>query len=250
MVVALSTTDDANTPLSLSGTAKSLSRNPLGVIALFIVVIYALGSLVIHQASTQFFEHPAHPAVLFLAGFPVCVLGVFAWLVGFRHRNLYAPQDYRNEAFFVGDIKAPVELSDSKISTALTSDRSALQAEGQDEDALNESYKDLCSLNFSLLHSAKVIQQPTRTDQGRYHVRIWIEQLLPNGNQLHHIERVSYRLWDDFEPKILTTRNINSSFDLWLAVYGEFPVIAQITLKNGSSIQLQRYIDLPGRPAD
>jgi len=95
---------------SMYETAKSLARNPLGIIALFIVLVYAVASVVISLAKAEFYENPFHPAVLFLAIFPPIVLGVFAYLVAKHHRNLYAPQDYRDEGHFFGDLKVPSAL--------------------------------------------------------------------------------------------------------------------------------------------
>jgi uncharacterized membrane-anchored protein len=74
-------------------TAKSLARNPLGIIALFIVLVYAVASVVISLAKPESYANPFHPAILFLAIFPLVVLSVFAYLVAKHHRNLYAPQD-------------------------------------------------------------------------------------------------------------------------------------------------------------
>jgi energy-coupling factor transporter transmembrane protein EcfT len=81
---------------SMFETAKSLSRNPLGIIALFIVLVYAVASVVISFAKAEFYQNPFHPAVLFLAIFPLVVLSVFTYLVAQHHRNLYAPQDYKD----------------------------------------------------------------------------------------------------------------------------------------------------------
>jgi hypothetical protein len=79
-------------------SAKTLARNPLGIIALFIVLVYAVASIVITFAKPVFYHNPFHPAVLFLAVFPIVVLGAFTYLVAERHMNLYAPQDYKDQA--------------------------------------------------------------------------------------------------------------------------------------------------------
>jgi len=99
-----------NNDSSMYEAAKSLARNPLGIIALFIVLVYAVASVVISLAKAEFYQNPFHPAVLFLAIFPVVVLGVFTYLVARHHRNLYAPQDYKDEVHFFGGLKIPSVL--------------------------------------------------------------------------------------------------------------------------------------------
>lgn len=79
--------------LDLGGTATKLSRTPLGIIALFIVLVYAMASLVLatgripDQASVT-------PLIWFMVLFPVVVFGGFVWLVATRPRNLYGPGDF------------------------------------------------------------------------------------------------------------------------------------------------------------
>src|SRR5262249_15857055 len=83
-----------NMPLREFGaTAKSLSRNPLGIIALFIVLVYGLACLVIITGGSL---TPLErlPIVYFLIAFPFVVIGVFTYLVSFRADQLFAPGDY------------------------------------------------------------------------------------------------------------------------------------------------------------
>jgi CheY-like chemotaxis protein len=86
--------------ISLAGSARHLSRNPLGIIALFIVLIYALASLV-GGFSDKLTPAERLPVVWFLILFPVLVLIVFAWLVSRHHAKLYSPADYREDSAFI-----------------------------------------------------------------------------------------------------------------------------------------------------
>ncbi len=81
-------------------TATGLARNPLGIIALFIVLIYGFASLVV-GLSGSLTTHERLPLIWFLAVFPVVVLLVFAWLVSKHHAKLYAPTDYRQDESFI-----------------------------------------------------------------------------------------------------------------------------------------------------
>lgn len=81
-------------------TAVKLSQGPLGIIALFIVLIHGFASLVLGLADDTLGETNRSILVWFLVLFPVGVFGVFAWLVSTHHANLYPPQAFQNEEHF------------------------------------------------------------------------------------------------------------------------------------------------------
>jgi len=81
-------------------TAKSLARNPLGIIALFIVLVYGFASLVTTFAGSLTSAERL-PLIYFLIVFPILVLGVFAWLVSKHSGKLFAPSDFKNEENYV-----------------------------------------------------------------------------------------------------------------------------------------------------
>ena len=78
---------------SFGGIAQRLSRNPLGIIALFIVLIYGIACLTfgfsknLSSLAISFF-------VAFILIYPLIVLLVFYNLVTKHHTKLYAPQDF------------------------------------------------------------------------------------------------------------------------------------------------------------
>jgi hypothetical protein len=80
-------------------TAVKLSQSPLGIIALFIVLIHGFASLVL-GFSENLGEGNRSVLVWFLVLFPAFVFTVFAWLVGTRHVKLYPPTAFRNENLF------------------------------------------------------------------------------------------------------------------------------------------------------
>ncbi len=233
---------------SMYETAKSLARNPLGIIALFIVLVYAVASVVISLAKPDFYGNPFHPAVLFLAIFPLVVLIVFAYLVAKHHRNLYAPQDYKHEGHFFGDLKVPSVLGSGTGGVA-TSDTSGTRTDSQIVSSIEDAYKNLVSFGIVLIHQTEIVQQRTSPKSGRYRVRVWIESI-ERQRPISDIASVTYHVWHDFNPSVLSTSDKASNFDLWLSVYGEFPVLALVTTKSGETYELQRFIDLPGRPPD
>jgi len=85
---------------SFAESTKHLARNPLGIIALFIVLIYAFASLVV-GFSSKLTSTERLPIIWFLILFPAMVLVVFAWLVSCHHAKLYAPADYRGDSAFI-----------------------------------------------------------------------------------------------------------------------------------------------------
>ena len=81
-------------------TAKGLARNPLGIIALFIVLIYGFAALTL-GFNSRLEAAERVPLVWFLVLFPVAVLILFGWLVSRHHEKLYAPSDYRSDDIFL-----------------------------------------------------------------------------------------------------------------------------------------------------
>jgi CheY-like chemotaxis protein len=80
-------------------TAARLSKNPLGIIALFIVLVYGFASYV--TSASQLTPAERMPVIYFLVFFPVIVLAVFGWLVSQHWRKLYGPGDYKDENNYV-----------------------------------------------------------------------------------------------------------------------------------------------------
>jgi len=85
---------------TFGNVAKSLARNPLGIIALFIVLVYGFASLVT-AFGDSFTAAERLPLIYFLVLFPILVLGVFAWLVSRHSGKLFAPSDFQNEDNYV-----------------------------------------------------------------------------------------------------------------------------------------------------
>jgi len=78
----------------------ALTKNPLGIIGLFISLIYGFGSIVI-TFSKDLSANEKAPLIWFLVLFPVLVLIAFVYLVVFHHKKLYGPGDYKDEQNFV-----------------------------------------------------------------------------------------------------------------------------------------------------
>lgn len=82
-------------------TAEKLSGNPLGIIALFIVLLYGIAGLVLTASASSLVTAERMPLIWFLVIFPFLVLFVFAWLVSQHHTKLYAPKDFVSDEAFL-----------------------------------------------------------------------------------------------------------------------------------------------------
>lgn len=91
------------TVAGFSSTAKELAKNPLGIIALFIVLIYGFAAIALVATSAFSVLQPEErlPLIWFLVLFPVLVLLIFGWLVSSHHEKLYAPSDYKSDDAFL-----------------------------------------------------------------------------------------------------------------------------------------------------
>lgn len=103
--------------------AKGLARNPLGIIALFIVLIYGFAALTL-GFNSHLEASERLPLVWFLVLFPVIVLSLFGWLVIQHNEKLYAPSDYRSDDSFLKR-----KEQSERYSTQITANQELLKTE-------------------------------------------------------------------------------------------------------------------------
>jgi CheY-like chemotaxis protein len=84
---------------SFGKTAATLSRSPLGIIALFLALIYGITALL--AASSSLSPSERLPLIYFIIFFPLLILGVFAWIVVRHPTHWFGPSDFRNEENYV-----------------------------------------------------------------------------------------------------------------------------------------------------
>lgn len=82
-----------------SESAEGFTKSPLGIIALFIVLVYGFASLVV-GLNQNITDHIA-PLIYFMVFFPVLVFFGFLWLVAKHHKKLYGPSDFKDEENFL-----------------------------------------------------------------------------------------------------------------------------------------------------
>ncbi|MCK4947435.1 MAG: hypothetical protein KAQ99_09690 [Candidatus Aureabacteria bacterium] len=81
--------------------ARDLARNPLGIIALFISMIYGFATLLLNSSADKLSQEERFPLVVFIVIFPLFVLLAFYRLVTKHHGKLYAPSDYKYDQSFL-----------------------------------------------------------------------------------------------------------------------------------------------------
>lgn len=130
---------------SFAQTARGLARNPLGIIALFIVLAYGFAALVTAFASSLTTAERL-PLIWFLVIFPVLVLVAFSWLVSRHSGKLFAPSDFKNEDNYVkmqmaaaaslaaASTKPNAPISETDIRKIVDAVRQAMPVRSQDTD--------------------------------------------------------------------------------------------------------------------
>ena len=94
---------------SFGNFAIKLARNPLGILALLVVLVYGIAG---YAASSSAFQ-PGERIILvwFMVLFPLIVLFTLYQLVTKHHDKLYAPSDFTNEDNFVRLLEGRIEAS-------------------------------------------------------------------------------------------------------------------------------------------
>ncbi|MBQ4013777.1 MAG: hypothetical protein II610_00785 [Treponema sp.] len=95
--------------MNIEKNAVKLSHNPLGIIALFILLIYGFATLLFGFNGNVFSDGQRWWFVCFLTTFPLIVLIVFTILVIKHHYKLYAPTDFEDEKNWLYGIISPKE---------------------------------------------------------------------------------------------------------------------------------------------
>lgn len=80
-------------------SAKGFTKSPLGIIALFIVLVYGFATIAVTFGSNL--KDYVAPLIYFLVLFPVVVFIGFLWLVSKHSDKIYGPSDFKNEDNFM-----------------------------------------------------------------------------------------------------------------------------------------------------
>ena len=123
--------------------ANGMTRNPLGIIALFVSLIYGFACLVLSSSLKNLVtEYERLPLIWFIIIFPVIILLAFIYLVVNHHTKLYAPSDFRgDDAFFKNmdnkRIKQRQEDEAKTLESAPKNENIELEVEKETESKIN-----------------------------------------------------------------------------------------------------------------
>jgi len=204
----------ANPVQNFGETAKGLARNPLGIIALFIVLIYGLACLVVGTGKLESSERL--PMIWFLVMFPVIVLGVFTWLMAYHHHKFYSPEDVGADRFV------------AMIPTIL-------KAPDKGEQVTEN--------HLALVHSSwRYAKKDSEFKKDMYAFHVIVQG---NEEVLDRIEYVKYSLHPTYPNPNQVVTDRKSHFKLKELAWGESNVRAEVKIKGQEqTIKLNRYINL------
>lgn len=136
-------------------SAKEFSKNPLGIIALFISLIYGFATLLLNSSATNLEIFERYTIILFIVIFPVIVLFTFYKLVTEHHWKLYAPKDYNNDNSFLRALspKEKDEILEKEIlESQITSTDNSKNSKVNHQELKNEILKIEDNIIKSLEH--------------------------------------------------------------------------------------------------
>lgn len=113
--------------------ASQFIRNPLGLIGLFIVLIYGFGALVA-GASPELTTDQRWVLVWFVVLFPPIVLSALYRLVTRHHSKLYAPADWKDERLLYGP-QTLEQITQRETREAVALEEEPVQVEIPPQDA-------------------------------------------------------------------------------------------------------------------
>jgi Holliday junction resolvase-like predicted endonuclease len=170
--------------------------NPLGIVALFISLIYGMSALLLGTSIHALSASNQTILVIFIVSFPFVVLGVFGWLVARHHMKLYGPSDYRTDKSFLDALgtlppsevgkRLEREVSESTDAQITSDDAGSVSSDRRTQDSRTASINltagsgKSMSLKQAFLNEALVFQALQNEFRGsvRRNVR------LPNGPEV------------------------------------------------------------------
>ncbi|NTU99495.1 hypothetical protein HGA64_05850 [Candidatus Falkowbacteria bacterium] len=224
-------------PIKDFGTvAQGLAKNPLGIIALFIVLIYGFACLVV-GASNQLQADERTPIVWFMVLFPVIVLGVFGWLVSCHHKKLYAPSDFKNEDHFLEAVKP--ELNELKFISPDANNSSDTKLIGSTADDWAHTRNNIYESNRGLF-IAHLLEQSNRQGQ-EYDIFIYL--IRHKNMEFSDIDKAEFFFGHYWGNKIYVGSKVGELIGVKTSAYGPFLALCRVTFKDGSSVMINKYID-------
>ena len=97
-----------------SDSAIGFTKSPLGIIALFMVLVYGFATLALTFGNN--IKENLSPLIYFLVFFPIIVFFGFLWLVSEHHNKIYGPSDFKDEGVFLEYTKYAKAMASTAVS--------------------------------------------------------------------------------------------------------------------------------------
>jgi hypothetical protein len=242
-------------------TARGLAQNPLGIIALFIVLVYGFASLVVGIGANL---DPTSTIVLvwFMVLFPVLVLGVFAWLVSRHHWKLYSPRDYGKGEFLQAAAQAHPGLQNLPVVRSTPSQQSPTTqheslstqpipseqpSEEFSREALNPATlaerieeREQLYKHFRGVFIVHVLAPSVREEQD-YDIFLYLKR--HRDEPISDVTKAEFFFGRHWGNRIYEGQREGDIIGLRLSAYGPFLCTCLVTFDDGKQVSLYRYID-------
>lgn len=123
--------------------AKNFTRNPLGIIGLFITLVYGFANLLLGFSGNNLDNSQKWIMVIFVVKFPICILIAFIYLVTCHHTKLYAPSEYKNEENFLSGLNIEKGNNTNKINKEVETIESTAKELEEEEKELKAKSNEL-----------------------------------------------------------------------------------------------------------
>ena len=225
-------------------TATGLSKNPLGIIALFIVLVYGFASLVV-GFNSSFETIEKLPLIWFLVIFPVFVLVVFGWLVSQHHEKLYAPSDYKEEKNFVATHNPSLQKLEyakpNPVSSAMISSGSKSKSLDQSSEEGRENHRNAIyarNKGYFLTH----VIEPSEKENQAYDIFIYLVR--HKSKDYSNVKSTEFFFGSYWGNKIYEGSKVEENLiGLKTSAYGEFLCTCRVVFSDDEEVILERYID-------
>lgn len=218
-------------------TAQGLAKNPLGIIALFIVLIYGFACLVV-GASSNLAAAERSPIIWFMVIFPIIVLAVFGWLVSRHHTKLYAPSDYKDESHFLEGVTPELaHLSFANPTANGTNNGKSHVATTADDWTSNRNKVYENSRGYFIAH----VLEPSKKEGQEYEIFIYL--IRHKSKEYSDVEKVEFFFGHYWGNKIYVGSKSGDYIGVRTSAYGPFLALCRISFKDGSAVTINKYID-------
>lgn len=159
--------------------SKEFVRNPLGIIALFISLIYGFATLLLDSAAKELSSVERWPIIGFIVLFPLMVLITFYRLVTKHHGKLYGPGDFRDDSSFLRTLSQEEQETklDKEVKESLGEDvvedsetaqesKSSLVENDSDDNARKSRIEEHQKFRSELYQIEKKVIEQVATDYG------------------------------------------------------------------------------------